>query len=51
MRLKDHGTAQTGGSDNGWEDAYVVLQGHRLVWWRDELEVENGKVTQLLFTV
>ena len=34
-----------GGSAFGWawREAYLVLQGHRLVWWESEHDIDDGK--------
>jgi hypothetical protein len=49
VRLKEN-SMMSGGSGKNWADAYVVFQGHRLVWWGSEDEVDAGKapIGQLL---
>ena len=51
VRLRDNiGVVSTRGKSDTWEVMYMVVQGHRLVWWRSDSDVDAGKapVGQLL---
>lgn len=49
LKINNSGALSTSSNKN-WENMYIVLQGHRLVWWSGEHDIDAGKapVGQLL---
>lgn len=50
VKLKDNSSELHGDSRRGWQSAHLALQGHRLVWWKTEEDINDGNapIGQLL---
>jgi hypothetical protein len=35
-----------GSNTNEWQEVFLVLQGHRIVWWSSEYDIDEGKACQ-----
>lgn len=35
-----------GSSNSEWREVFLVLQGHRIVWWSSEYDIDEGKACQ-----
>lgn len=43
VKIKDSVIDTTNGSRIGWHNAYIVLHGHRLVWWNSVEDINSGR--------
>lgn len=43
VHLKNYGSGHTASAALQWEAVYIVLQGHRFVWWTSETDFDEGK--------